>query len=134
MNNEIRYDEIKWACVFNADTDKGTQSYINVFAFDLDTQLPITRKMTFKEVLGMITDDGNGNHIDVTQEVLKYGTTDTIEQSHKFGAYSFFAEITGREDEPWMTTETIKDYNDKVTQAISDLLEGKKKLLSLNEI
>lgn len=144
MNNEIRYDEIKWACVFNADTDKGTQSYINVFAFDLETQLPITRKMTFKEVLGMITDDGNGNHIDVTQEVLKfescngeinpYEHPETIEQSHKFGAYAFFAEITGRENDAWMTTETIKEYNDKVTQAISDLLEGKKKLLSLNEI
>lgn len=137
MNTEIRYDEIKWACVFNSDTDKGTQSYINVFAFDLDTQLPITRKMTFKEVLGMITDDGNGNHIDVTQEVYfwnMYAEYDNKEQSHKFGTYAFFSEITGRENEAWMTAETIKEYNDRVTQAISDLLEGKKKLLSLNEI
>lgn len=143
MNNEIRYDEIKWACVFNADTDKGTQNYINVFAFELDTQLPITRKITFKEVLGMVTDDGNGNHIDVTQEVLKLTISrfdyevlehyEEEEQTQKFGAYAFFAELDNRRTENWMTTETKIEYVNKVTQAISDLLEGKKKLLSLND-
>lgn len=130
MNKEIRYDKIQWTCDFDI-------SRINVTAYDLGNQADIAKQMTFKEVLGMITDDGNGNHIDVTQEIIYWGKhwkEVEIEQSHKFGNYTFFAEITGREDEPWMTTETIKEYNDKVTQAISDLLEGKKKLLSLNEI
>lgn len=131
MNKEQHYDTIQWTCDFDT-------SRINVTAYDLDNQADIAKQMTFKEVLGMITDDGNGNHIDVTQEVSVFDEEEqrfwNDEDSFRLGTYSFFAEVTGRDDEPRMTTETIKEYNDKVTQAISDLLEGKKKLLSLNEI
>lgn len=137
MNKDIRYDTIQWSCDFD-------NSRINVTAYDLDNQADIAKQMTFKEVLGMITDDCNGNHIDVTQEVLKLIISrfdyevlehyEEEEQTQKFGAYAFFAELDNRRTENWMTTETKIEYVKKVTQAISDLLEGKKKLLSLNEI
>lgn len=131
MNYEIRYDTIQWSCDFD-------NSRINVTAYDLDNQADIAKQMTFKEVLGMITDDGNGNHIDIIQFVEKYDKEEenywNDEDSFILCRDAFFEHIMGVSKEPRMTEDCKQEYNDKVTQAISDLLEGKKKLLSLNEI
>lgn len=111
-----RYDEIEWSC--NWDGRR-----VNIVAFDLENQCSFVTSKSFNEVLLQIFPEGQGKYIEITQNYIdKHEEED--EQTERFTNYEFFDEITGRNDKPWMTTESIKEYKELTDKAVYELLHG----------
>lgn len=122
-----KFDNIEWSLEYGS-------SKISVTAYDIENKCNVHKNIPIRQVLGMITADGNINEITCSKVISVYndelGILETDVEDKVFSADSFFDELL-HSQESWFDSRAKNEYINEVNEAIHDILNGAKKQITL---